>query len=66
MFHMQFTYLPKLTIRPSRHFFFCSPLSVRLGESSCTALRHLFTLLTFSLKRISLYLRSIPIIRIPR
>jgi len=40
MFHMQSTYLVKLTVRLSLQSFFSSSLSVRLGES-CTAHRHL-------------------------
>ena len=58
MFHMQSTYLIKLTV------FFCSPLSIRLGQFYCTS-SPLFTLLAFSLERILLFIFSILIIQIP-
>jgi len=46
--------------------FFCSSLSVRLGEFYCKCTSSpLFTLLAFPLERISLFILSIQIILIP-
>jgi len=66
MFHMQSTYQLKLTVRLILEFFllpFERPL--RRVLLYCTW-SPLFTLLIFALKRISLFIPSIPIIRIPR
>jgi len=53
----------KLTVRLSLCYsFFCFLLSVHLGEFYCAAHCHLFTFLTFALKRILLYILPIPII----
>jgi len=65
MFNMQSAYL-LLTVRLSLQFFlFTSERPLRRVLLYCTS-SPLFTLLTFALERISLYILSIPIIRIPR
>jgi len=67
MFHTQSTYLLKLTVRRSLLYFFLLPFERPLSGVLlyCTS-SLVFTLLAFALERISLFIFSISIIRIPR